>query len=211
MSARGGERRQRRTRRRRQQILEAAAQVFARNGYHAATTREIAQEADLAEGTLYNYFSSKRDMLQAIIEEAPQPVRDLSPVHCNPQDLRAIAYRILEESLLALRSPQIVNVQVLIGQAWLDQEVVEAVMGRLNQAHQNMVGFLERCVASEALRPIDPDLCARMLMGMYAGLALPVIRGVQAPPSPERCRELAEMIVDLLLDGARPRPVEAEP
>ena len=59
-------RRQRRIARRRQHILAAAARVFARKGFDQATVKEIADEADLAEGTLYNYFGSKRDILLAI-------------------------------------------------------------------------------------------------------------------------------------------------
>ena len=55
-------RRERRVAARRAQILEAAEAVFAAKGYHGATTREIAQAADVSEGTLYNYFANKRDL-----------------------------------------------------------------------------------------------------------------------------------------------------
>ena len=40
------------------QILDAAERVFNRRGYDRATTREIAAEAGVSEGTLYNYFPS---------------------------------------------------------------------------------------------------------------------------------------------------------
>ena len=48
---------------RRNQILDAAALLFARKGYKGATIREIAREAGVAEGTIYNYFDSKHDLL----------------------------------------------------------------------------------------------------------------------------------------------------
>jgi len=48
---------------RRTQILDAAAQVFAQQGYERATITEIARAAGLAEGSLYNYFRSKEDLL----------------------------------------------------------------------------------------------------------------------------------------------------
>ena len=53
-------RRQRRIARRRQHILAAAARVFASKGLTQATTKAIADEADVAEGTLYNYFKNKK-------------------------------------------------------------------------------------------------------------------------------------------------------
>ena len=52
---------------RRNQILEAAARVFAEKGFHRATTRHIASEAGVAEGTIYNYFDSKGDLLIGIM------------------------------------------------------------------------------------------------------------------------------------------------
>ncbi|MBI5025776.1 MAG: TetR/AcrR family transcriptional regulator [Nitrospirae bacterium] len=53
----------------RELILKAATRVFARKGYHASRTVEIANEAGVAEGTLYNYFKSKEDLLISIFEE----------------------------------------------------------------------------------------------------------------------------------------------
>ena len=67
-------RRDRRIERRQDEILQAAASVFAAKGYAQATTREIAAAADIAEGSLYNYFASKRDILVAIISRSPSPV-----------------------------------------------------------------------------------------------------------------------------------------
>jgi AcrR family transcriptional regulator len=49
-------------------IVEAAAQMFARHGFKAATTREIAQLADLNEVTLFRYFLRKPDLFWAAVE-----------------------------------------------------------------------------------------------------------------------------------------------
>ena len=48
---------------RRMQILMGASQVFAEKGYHQATTKEIAKAAGVSEGTIYNYFANKRELL----------------------------------------------------------------------------------------------------------------------------------------------------
>lgn len=50
-------------RERRSQILEAAVAVFSEAGYEGATIRAIGRRAGLAEGTIYLYFPSKRDLL----------------------------------------------------------------------------------------------------------------------------------------------------
>ncbi len=53
--------------RRRREILDAAETVFVRKGYHAATVEEIAQEAEFAVGTLYNFFQSKDDLYAQVV------------------------------------------------------------------------------------------------------------------------------------------------
>jgi AcrR family transcriptional regulator len=50
-------------------ILDAAVRVFARRGYHGARVGDIAQEAGIAHGLLYHYFSSKEDVLQTVFRE----------------------------------------------------------------------------------------------------------------------------------------------
>jgi TetR/AcrR family transcriptional regulator, fatty acid metabolism regulator protein len=50
-------------------ILDAAVRVFARRGYHGSRVGEIAEEAGVAHGLLYHYFSSKEQVLHTIFRE----------------------------------------------------------------------------------------------------------------------------------------------
>jgi len=50
------------------QIRKAAIKVIAKEGFFNATTDKIAKEAGVAVGTLYNYFSSKEEILDYIFE-----------------------------------------------------------------------------------------------------------------------------------------------
>ena len=52
----------------RKEILQAAMQVFAREGYHRARMEEVAEEAGIGKGTVYEYFSSKTDLFIALHE-----------------------------------------------------------------------------------------------------------------------------------------------
>ena len=53
----------------RQAIMDAALRVFGGTGFQAAKMTEIAAEAGVATGTLYNYFSSKEEIFQSIVED----------------------------------------------------------------------------------------------------------------------------------------------
>jgi TetR/AcrR family fatty acid metabolism transcriptional regulator len=50
-------------------ILDAAIRTFARTGYHATRVGDIAEEAGVAYGLVYHYFSSKEDVLETIFRE----------------------------------------------------------------------------------------------------------------------------------------------
>ncbi len=51
---------------RRARILHAAAHEFGRKGYHATRVEDIAKAADVAEGTVYHWFRTKRGLLIAV-------------------------------------------------------------------------------------------------------------------------------------------------
>ena len=50
-------------------ILAAARAVFVKNGFERARMAEIAKSAGVAEGTIYIYYKTKNDLLQAVVLE----------------------------------------------------------------------------------------------------------------------------------------------
>jgi len=54
--------------RRRRQIADAAVQLFIDKGFHKTTTRQIARAAGFSIGSLYEYFTSKEDILYMVCE-----------------------------------------------------------------------------------------------------------------------------------------------
>jgi AcrR family transcriptional regulator len=50
-------------------ILDAAATLFCRNGYETTSLRDVAARSKLKAGSLYHYFSSKEEMLDAVMQE----------------------------------------------------------------------------------------------------------------------------------------------
>jgi AcrR family transcriptional regulator len=76
-------------------ILEAAKRLFATAGFDASTTRNIADAAEIATGTLFNYFPSKEALLASLAAEAVAGV---------DRDLDARTGESLEEDLFAFVS-----------------------------------------------------------------------------------------------------------
>ncbi len=66
--AEGLGRRERERQRHREEIIEAAVTVFAEKGFHRTTVEDIAAEAEFSVGTLYNFFKSKDELYQSMID-----------------------------------------------------------------------------------------------------------------------------------------------
>jgi AcrR family transcriptional regulator len=60
----------------RKRILDASRELFNRVGFDAATTRDIAQAATIATGTLFNYFPTKEAIAVALVAEALEAAHD---------------------------------------------------------------------------------------------------------------------------------------
>jgi AcrR family transcriptional regulator len=61
---------------RRASIVDAARGVFARTGYHGASTADIAAAAGCSEPTLYKYFPSKQALFAAVLVDSSLRMRD---------------------------------------------------------------------------------------------------------------------------------------
>ncbi|WP_449540432.1 TetR/AcrR family transcriptional regulator [Ferdinandcohnia sp. Marseille-Q9671] len=58
-------------------IINAAIKEFVRNGFDKASTNEMVKEANISKGSLFNYFSSKKDLYVYLIEYGVQIIENL--------------------------------------------------------------------------------------------------------------------------------------
>jgi AcrR family transcriptional regulator len=82
-------------------ILDAAVRVFARQGFHTCRVSDIADEAQVAYGLVYHYFSSKEEILDTLFLERWDlmlaAIAEADAAHRAPREkLRAIAGFIIE-------------------------------------------------------------------------------------------------------------------
>ena len=85
----------------RQRIVDAALALFQSKGFDQTTTRQIAQKAKLAEGTIFNYFETKEDIALHFLDLEVDHA--IATVRGNPRLRRAP----VEEKLFALVEAQL--------------------------------------------------------------------------------------------------------
>jgi AcrR family transcriptional regulator len=90
---------QRRKARTRAALLAAARALFAARGVESTTIAEIAEQADVAVGSFYNYFATKDELLAALLESALTEQRQALEARQaqveDPAEMIAIAHRHL--------------------------------------------------------------------------------------------------------------------
>lgn len=169
----GSQRKNKRIAARKGQILGAAAQLFAQKGFHRTTTRDIADAAEMAEGTLYNYFSSKDDLMMGIVNRlAEAQVNSTFEQEYLPMDARQFFFRILSQSHSFMDDHHEMLQSVL-------SEVLSNPDLRAEYCHQLIEPFTEMLEQQVSLRiqlgqikDVQADLVSRMLVGTLLGLYL---------------------------------------
>jgi TetR/AcrR family fatty acid metabolism transcriptional regulator len=193
----------------RARILDAAVRVFARSGYHTSRVGDIAEEAGVAHGLLYHYFSSKDEVLATIFRENWRLlVERFEAVEQSDatadEQLRAVAKILLRTWR---NDPDLVRVMV--------REVARGP-GLLDQVDEVRAGFaaiqriVERGQAEGAFRS---DLDARLVSCIFSGALEELLTGWvlgQLPDGDEEVARAERTIVDVVCAGiAAGSPVPA--
>jgi TetR/AcrR family transcriptional regulator len=190
------------------QLLAAAAGVFARRGYTAASMQAVAEASGVSKATLYHYFADKEQLLEEI---AGSHVRRLEAVVAAvaarglpPEPhLRALILQFLQAYAGSADAHRVLTEDVRFLQADARQRVEDAER-RVVQAFADAVAAVRPGVAIAWHKPL-----AMLLFGMI-NWTFTWLR----PGGPLSHEELAPVVVDLFLAGLRavnPPPAAAPP
>jgi AcrR family transcriptional regulator len=190
---------------RRSQILDAAAAVFAEKGFHCATTKEIARTAGVSEGTIYNYFDSKADLLIGImtrlaeLEHLDQELTDA--LQSDARDFLIAIFRdrmgIVQQRIETIRA---IMPEILVNPALCErfrQQFLQPTVTLLEQ-------YIQTRVELGHIRPLNVPLAVRVVQSMFVGLlVLRIILSDELLQS--EWDELPEVLATILFDGLSPR------
>lgn len=187
---------------RRRQLLDGARRAFADRGYHGASIADIIREADVARGTFYLYFESKRAIFDALVDgfvadvEARVQRIDLSPGAPPPlEQLNAILRRLMD---LAASQPDLLRILL-----WEASGLDDASDEKLASFHLRMFALLRRSldtgVSMGLVRPGDTDLMARCLLGSVKEVLLSLL--VRRDLGERNVDHVAREMLDLALTG----------
>lgn len=192
------------TKLRQEQILEAALSAFSNLGYDRATIPDIAREAGIAVGTIYNYFPSKRELLVAITKK--YIIEPFTAVIKQPHHAGDAAFMsAIMENRLNFGLANMEKFMPLLIEVQRDPELRRSYA---EQVLKPVMDFMEKYVASRieegAFRDIEPALVTRAIGGMVIGfMFLYRIEGEYSPLHGTDHQKLAFEIANLVLKGLR--------
>lgn len=198
---------------RKAEIVGVAGHLFAERGYQAASLRDIGSVAGMRRGSLYAHFASKEEILRLVLEPALADLAgllDAALVHADDEggDAAATMERAVRDAVATCvrwRDALLILLQ--------DRRVLAESAG-LEDLSEQAVAITDRWIAvmvrAQSAGVVRADLKPEsVVFGLY-GLLLAVLSdrhlGLQRREVlPTDTDELATVVLDLFLEGARPR------
>ena len=146
-------------------ILDAAVRVFAHKGFHTSRVGDIAEEAGVAHGLLYHYFSSKDEVLDTIFRENWSVLVDRLQALAESKEPARDRLRYVAAILLRtwLHQPDVVRVVI---REIARTPAVEHRIGELARPIEVIRDIIEQGQKSGEIRAeLDPHLAAVVFYG----------------------------------------------
>ncbi|MCB9993642.1 MAG: TetR/AcrR family transcriptional regulator [Hyphomicrobiaceae bacterium] len=189
------------------EVLDAALLEFAEKGFAATKVEDIARKAGLSKGAVYLYFPSKRSLLEGLVRRAVIPItKNAARLAANVKgsSLDVIGL-ILKGIVHQFKNPKSVAIPKLILHEALGlPEVAEFYRNAvLDVAMPVMRGLIEKGIETGEIRPVDPDMTVRSIVGpILIHLMLAEVFNV-LPEGGLRFDDLLENHLSILTRGLR--------
>lgn len=190
-------------------IMEASIKLFSEKGFHAASTNEIAKEAGVAEGTIYRYFKTKKDILVSLV--APMVLRFAAPYLLK--DMKTImqedlpieeAFKKLYKNRLLIIEKNWDRLRLIIQEVQFNPELREALVDNLVSYARNMTeAFVTQKIQEGVFRPLPPFAITRAIVTMLVGYLF--FKHIIFPDEFKTLDDNQEitLMVDILLNGIK--------
>jgi AcrR family transcriptional regulator len=197
---------------RRQQILDAAIECFSRQGFHPTTMQDIIRESGLSSGSIYMYFASKEELIEAIAER--RHARELALVQTAELEgeITTTLERLLQSFFHLLidtkeRKERRLAIQ-LWGEALRNPRILTTVRKGVDEPRKILTKILQQARKQGDLLPgCNAEATARVMIALFQGLVLQLAwdPSIEVEPLVESVRKMlfGTHQNDLRIDGSR--------
>ncbi len=180
----------------RAKLVSAARANFTKNGYSETFTDEILEQAGLSRGAMYHQFRSKKELFEAVFEEAYKEAIELAGANID-KGLSPLN-RIINFSLAWLKVVQKQDLAVIILE--LGPQVLgwqEARKRELKLGLGSLTDALENASKAGEVNVISIDLSAKIIYAMLGEVALEQLYNKKGTTREERENIVRQFIQSL--------------
>jgi TetR/AcrR family fatty acid metabolism transcriptional regulator len=185
----------------RELIIEAAVQVFSQKGYHNARMEEIAVAAGIGKGTIYEYFTSKVQLFQEMLENCAKVYHDsLTPQEIDRMSFKERINTMLESHFkFCLENRELTKI-IFREQDISDKELMEWACKRRKEKEVRLQGIIEEGVKRGEVKNLDVKIAMVVISGILGSMWVPVVLdGWDINP-----QHMADQVTDIILNGIGP-------
>ncbi|MCL2933412.1 MAG: TetR/AcrR family transcriptional regulator [Trichodesmium sp. MAG_R03] len=185
----------------RSRILQAAQKLFAKHGYDGTTVRDLAKQAEVAESTLFHYFTNKKGILIELATTGwVEILTDLLTELSEMSSYKAVAQVMRRRMLNISHNADIMKVCFFEAQFHpeLRDRIQLEVIGKMTDVAE---AFFATAMERGIYRQMDPKVVARVFLGMFAIAGFSQKTLLSPDASPQAMQEMAEGLADIFLNG----------
>lgn len=182
-------------------ILQAAQRLFARHGYGGTTTRDLAQAAGVAEGTLFRYFENKKAILLRVATEGwVEILTDLLTELSEMASYKAISQVMRRRMGNFSYNADLMRVCFMEAQFHpeLREQVQTEVIAKMTDVAE---AFFQTAMDRGIYRSMNPRVVARIFLGMFTISGFSQATLSDEAGSAKSMKDLAEGLADIFLNG----------
>ena len=185
----------------RDRILKAAQRLFARHGFDGTTTRDLAQAAGVAEGTLFRHFANKKAILVEVATQGwVEILTDLLTELSEMGSYKAVAQVMQRRMWNFQKNADIMKVCFMEAQyhTELRDRIQSEVIGKMTDVAE---AFFQTAMDRGIYRQTNPKIVAQVFLGMFAIAGFSHNTLLEPNASPKDMQEMAEGLADIFLNG----------
>ncbi|MBW4631358.1 MAG: TetR/AcrR family transcriptional regulator [Iphinoe sp. HA4291-MV1] len=182
-------------------ILDAAKRLFASQGFDGTTTRDLAQAAGVAEGTLFRHFPNKKAILIEIATQGwVEILTDLLTELSEMGSYKAVAQVMRRRMWNMHKNADLMRICFMEAQFHPDlrDRIQSEVIAKMTDVAE---AFFQTAMDKGIYRRTDAKLVAKVFLGMFAIAGFSDNTLMEPNASPQQMQEMAEGLADIFLNG----------
>jgi len=162
---------------RRSEILEAALACFSRDGFHRTTMQDIVRQSGLSPGAIYNYFKSKKEIIEAVADKRQLTEKRVVMDAVKGGGTAGVLERLRDAFLDELDSPKERRRRRVSVQLWAEAQRNPSIRRVVQRSFEEPRRLISDVLASAQMRGeiakcFDSYALASFLIATFHGLVL---------------------------------------